>query len=283
MLDVKMQVKNMSFSAHADARGIMQLIKTARPRNVVLVHGEAPKMAVLKAQIISEMGVPCFDPANGQLLLLESSWDVPVQLDPQCVENARADLERVAEDVLSELVQERGEDVDFDQLTPSQRRMLLKIVHARAQPTIPLASEMHWTPAEAAAGQPIRLDPCGEGAGPEEALLSLVVNNDGDGQHSLALQELGRELQQLLAPYIPVSLKPTAIQIRTITVKADKTGGYALEWRMRDTATATKIVHYIQDRIQSHPAGRAAAAAASSSESSSSPSDDDASESLESD
>lgn len=44
VVTVKMQVKNMSFSAHADARGIMQMIRTCRPRNVVLVHGEAGKM-----------------------------------------------------------------------------------------------------------------------------------------------------------------------------------------------------------------------------------------------
>jgi len=41
---VKMQVKNLSFSAHADAKGIMQLIKNCEPRHVVLVHGEASKM-----------------------------------------------------------------------------------------------------------------------------------------------------------------------------------------------------------------------------------------------
>lgn len=280
MLDVKLQVKNMSFSAHADARGIMQLIKTARPRNVVLVHGEAPRMAVLRAQIISEMGIPCFDPPNGQLLLLESSWDVPVHLDPRCVEDARADLERVAEGVLDQLVRERGEDVEFDQLTAPQQKLLLKIVHARAQPSIPLASEMHWTPDEAAAGKPIKLDPCGAGAGPEEALLSLSLEAK-DGEQSPTLPELGRELQQLLAPYIPVSLRSTAIRIRTITIRASKTGGYALEWRMRDTATATKIVHYIQ--------GRAAASSSDSSSTSttsSCSSEDDTSgvsESLESD
>lgn len=40
MYDINMQIKNMSFSAHADAKGILNLIKHAEPKNVVFVHGE---------------------------------------------------------------------------------------------------------------------------------------------------------------------------------------------------------------------------------------------------
>lgn len=43
-LAVNMQVKNLSFSAHVDAKGILQLISQCRPKNVVLVHGEGSKM-----------------------------------------------------------------------------------------------------------------------------------------------------------------------------------------------------------------------------------------------
>ena len=38
--DIKMKIRNMSFSAHADAKGILQLIKHCEPKNVVFVHGE---------------------------------------------------------------------------------------------------------------------------------------------------------------------------------------------------------------------------------------------------
>lgn len=38
--EVNMKVKNMSFSAHADAKGIIQMIKHLQPKNVMLVHGE---------------------------------------------------------------------------------------------------------------------------------------------------------------------------------------------------------------------------------------------------
>lgn len=50
-LEVKMQVEYMSFSAHADAKGIMQLVGQAEPENVLLVHGEAKKMEFLKQKI----------------------------------------------------------------------------------------------------------------------------------------------------------------------------------------------------------------------------------------
>lgn len=44
----------MSFSAHADAKGIMQLIRNCEPKNVVLVHGENLKMDFLREQIMKE-------------------------------------------------------------------------------------------------------------------------------------------------------------------------------------------------------------------------------------
>ena len=50
----------MSFSAHADAKGIMQLISQCEPRNVMLVHGEAAKMDFLKNKIQQEFGIEFF-------------------------------------------------------------------------------------------------------------------------------------------------------------------------------------------------------------------------------
>ncbi|RUP50467.1 beta-lactamase-like protein [Jimgerdemannia flammicorona] len=72
-IDVNLQVRNLSFSAHADAKGIMQLIRQCEPRNVVLVHGEKGKMGFLKSKIMKEFGVPCFDPANGQTVSMDTS------------------------------------------------------------------------------------------------------------------------------------------------------------------------------------------------------------------
>ena len=55
-VEVKMSVQYMSFSAHADAKGIMQLVRQCEPRNVMLVHGEAVKMEFLSKKIREEFG-----------------------------------------------------------------------------------------------------------------------------------------------------------------------------------------------------------------------------------
>eukprot|EP00794_Sanderia_malayensis_P015390 gene15390-16969_t len=65
-IDVKLSVQHLSFSAHADASGIMQLIRQCEPANVMLVHGEAKKMEFLKQKVQQEFKIDCFMPANGE-------------------------------------------------------------------------------------------------------------------------------------------------------------------------------------------------------------------------
>ena len=48
---VNMQVFNMSFSAHADSKGIMELLTHLEPKNVMLVHGEKQKMKILAESV----------------------------------------------------------------------------------------------------------------------------------------------------------------------------------------------------------------------------------------
>uniref|UniRef100_A0A8D0PED1 Integrator complex subunit 11 n=1 Tax=Sus scrofa TaxID=9823 RepID=A0A8D0PED1_PIG len=78
VLEVKMQVEYMSFSAHADAKGIMQLVGQAEPENVLLVHGEAKKMEFLKQKIEQEFRLSCYMPANGETVTLPTSPSIPV-------------------------------------------------------------------------------------------------------------------------------------------------------------------------------------------------------------
>ena len=70
MTEVKMSVQYMSFSAHADKKGIMQLISWCEPKNVMLVHGEGEKMKFLKSKIKSEHGIECYMPANGETAVI---------------------------------------------------------------------------------------------------------------------------------------------------------------------------------------------------------------------
>ena len=45
----------MSFSAHSDSKGIIELLHYLEPKNVMLVHGEKEKMKVLAGQIKDKM------------------------------------------------------------------------------------------------------------------------------------------------------------------------------------------------------------------------------------
>ncbi|XP_064642265.1 integrator complex subunit 11-like [Lineus longissimus] len=79
-LDVKLSVQYMSFSAHADAKGIMQLIRQCEPRNVMLVHGEAAKMDFLKEKIQQEFKIDCTKPANGETVIIPTFHNIPVDV-----------------------------------------------------------------------------------------------------------------------------------------------------------------------------------------------------------
>ncbi|KAF9922575.1 Integrator complex subunit 11 [Linnemannia zychae] len=79
-IEVNLQVQNLSFSAHADAKGIMQLIRQCDAKNVVLVHGEKSSMGFLKSRIMTEFGIPCYDPANGTTVSIETSHVVPIEM-----------------------------------------------------------------------------------------------------------------------------------------------------------------------------------------------------------
>lgn len=99
-------------SAHADAKGIMQLIRQvgktnlvftpflfpclpcflhpllpfppqSEPRNVMLVHGEAAKMDFLKQKIMQEFGVSCYMPANGETVAIATTPSIPVDVSRQ--------------------------------------------------------------------------------------------------------------------------------------------------------------------------------------------------------
>ena len=54
----------MSFSAHADSKGILNLIKHCEPESVVLVHGEKNRMEVFAEVVRETLKIPCFYPAN---------------------------------------------------------------------------------------------------------------------------------------------------------------------------------------------------------------------------
>jgi len=79
-VDIEMQIRYMSFSAHADAKGIMQLIRMCEPSRVMLVHGESKKMAFLQERINKELDLPCYKPANGETVTFSTNPPIDVEV-----------------------------------------------------------------------------------------------------------------------------------------------------------------------------------------------------------
>ncbi|KAI7882995.1 Metallo-hydrolase/oxidoreductase [Lichtheimia hyalospora FSU 10163] len=86
-IHVNLQVRNLSFSAHADAKGIMQLIRHCEPRHVVLVHGELSSMEFLSAKIDKELHIPCHFPENGTTIAIETSRAIEARISTELLKS----------------------------------------------------------------------------------------------------------------------------------------------------------------------------------------------------
>jgi integrator complex subunit 11 len=64
VVPVRCRVESLSFSAHADAAGILGTLEALAPAAVVLVHGEPLKMATLRQRVEDRLRVPCVMPRN---------------------------------------------------------------------------------------------------------------------------------------------------------------------------------------------------------------------------
>jgi integrator complex subunit 11 len=64
------KLMNMSFGAHADARGIVRTIRRLRPRSVMLVHGDESKIKAFQPHLRAALGsdIPIHAPGNGEVV-----------------------------------------------------------------------------------------------------------------------------------------------------------------------------------------------------------------------
>jgi integrator complex subunit 11 len=68
--EVRCEIQTISFSAHSDHRGILQVLRWVHPDNVVLVHGEEERMRGLCTEVQNLLGVPCYYPGNYEKLVI---------------------------------------------------------------------------------------------------------------------------------------------------------------------------------------------------------------------
>ena len=80
---------------HVAFSGIIQLIRQAAPRNVMLVHGEEGKMQFLKGKIHAEFGIDCYMPANGETVTIQTECKIPVNLSLSMLKRAFTDSSKV--------------------------------------------------------------------------------------------------------------------------------------------------------------------------------------------
>lgn len=64
IVEVKCEVYYMSFSAHADAKGLLQLINNVNPKNVILIHGDKEIMKQFQNTWKEKSDIPITMPAN---------------------------------------------------------------------------------------------------------------------------------------------------------------------------------------------------------------------------
>ncbi|VDK73433.1 unnamed protein product [Litomosoides sigmodontis] len=88
MREINLGVEYMSFSAHADAKGIMQLIRDCQPRNIMFVHGEDAKMEFLKEKVEKEFNLKVFKPANGETVIIETPLNVCLNIPVQIIDRS---------------------------------------------------------------------------------------------------------------------------------------------------------------------------------------------------
>jgi integrator complex subunit 11 len=80
VIDVKCHVVKISFSAHADAKGILDLINQCQPKNIMMVHGEKGKMKILKTVIEKDLKIQCYDPPNGHTITIHEDLEINIKL-----------------------------------------------------------------------------------------------------------------------------------------------------------------------------------------------------------
>lgn len=68
LYEVNMRVENISFSAHADAKGIISMIRHVNAESIVFVHGDKQKMETFAPLVEEQFGKTVYRPANKETI-----------------------------------------------------------------------------------------------------------------------------------------------------------------------------------------------------------------------
>ncbi|XP_046396864.1 integrator complex subunit 11 [Ischnura elegans] len=217
IVEVKMSVEYMSFSAHADAKGIMQLIQYCEPRNVLLVHGEAAKMNFLKEKIIQEFGIDCYNPANGETCLINTVPDIPV-------------------DVSLSLLKE--EAVIYNRLPPDPKRQ--RLIHGVL---VMKENSMHLMDVERA---------CTEaGINRHQIRFTSTITLDDPGPPSRTAEKLQQLISGRLKDWSVQLTEGSSISVESVLIKVETTEddqkNVLVSWTNEDEDLGSYILDLLQN------------------------------------
>ncbi|ORD98609.1 INT11 [Hepatospora eriocheir] len=80
VVDIKIDVYKIAFSAHTDSFGTLKMIDQCKPENVMLVHGDKKRMIILKDLIEKTFKLKVFYPVNGTLLTVPCDKKIPIKI-----------------------------------------------------------------------------------------------------------------------------------------------------------------------------------------------------------
>lgn len=78
----------MTFSAHTDAKGVVDLVHQVQPRAAILVHGEVEKMKFLIQHLQMSFNIPCYCPATGESVHIQHAPVLPLTVSSACMDKA---------------------------------------------------------------------------------------------------------------------------------------------------------------------------------------------------
>lgn len=236
--EVNLQVRNLSFSAHADAKGIMQLIRMCEPRNVVLVHGERGKMDFLRSNIMKEFGIACYMPANGSSIKMETS---------------RALEGKISTDLLKSLLSNRASTDILDNISSLRLNTSVPInatlnMHynnlTNASPTIEIVKNSDSNQDSKKEKQERQLYFQVEKAFQVSNLLSDMAHTESSNEDTQrrVLDLLQIELARTIGQTCSIERKASSILVQSVTLWLKNLQSVCIKWSFEDEDLASFIL-----------------------------------------
>eukprot|EP00003_Mantamonas_plastica_P013901 TRINITY_DN2415_c0_g1_i5.p1 TRINITY_DN2415_c0_g1~~TRINITY_DN2415_c0_g1_i5.p1 ORF type:complete len:310 (-),score=90.76 TRINITY_DN2415_c0_g1_i5:1433-2362(-) len=278
VVNVRCDVSYLSFSAHADAKGIMQLIKTAEPSNVMLVHGEGNKMKFLKTKIEDQLGIPVFMPPNHRSMSISTTHRLPVNVSAGIMNKKRKlhqmKVNRETGKLMQQLesnreVDENEQDEDDDEddqelsLHPSNTRLVqrkkLKVTHVDNETNVQGVLVVQQ-------GKPLRLMDHQEawqhlnvkkqtvdyqlsGSLGQRFLQSLSSSSSTSSQDAMnraIVESIASEAQNLVRG-LDVTKTGSTVQVRSLFISIDSANHkFNAQWEAKDDSLAGQVLKLLE-------------------------------------